>query len=115
INEHVKWELTRIVSDKAEGRSPYKTYGHLLDVNVGLGRFTSQTFSGAPRILDTECHLKYHSLLGIGTASLALWRLRGYIQKKLGNARIPEKFDVFKTDTNFPDLSDLPIENDYWF
>lgn len=114
INGHVHWRLDQLKSDEQERDSPYKTFGHLLDINMGLGRFASQTFSGTPNIANTECHIRTHSLLGIGTASIALWRLRGYIQKKLGDARIPEKFDVFHTHASFPNLSALPIADDYW-
>ncbi len=100
---------------ESEDNAPYPTLGQLLNIHAGLTRFTSQTFSGTSRILESECHLRGHSLLGIGVASLALVHLRDFIQNSLGAARLPERFAAFASVTdNVPDLCDLKIADPYW-
>lgn len=63
----------------------------LLNLNAALSRFASQTFSGIPPIESTECHFWIHSLLGTGSANIALDRLAGWVQHILGEARLPER------------------------
>jgi len=49
----------------------------LLGMNAALSRFSSQAFSGVPPIQATECHFWIHSLLGTGSANIALANLVG--------------------------------------
>jgi hypothetical protein len=100
---------------ESEDNAPYPTLGQLLNIHAGLTRFTSQTFSGTSRILETECHLRGHSLLGIGVASIGLAHLREFIQNSLGAARLPERFAAFERVTeDVPDLCELRISEDFW-
>ncbi len=67
-----------------------------VDANAALSRFTSQAFSGVSPIRETECHFWTHSLLGTGIANLALMKIRRFITKTLGEARIPHQIRLFK-------------------
>jgi hypothetical protein len=68
----------------------------LVDANAALSRFTSQMFSGIPRICETECHFWTHSLLGTGVAHLALLKIRRFITLTLGEARIPDQIKLLE-------------------
>ena len=77
----------------------------LMSLNAALSRFTSQAFSGIPPILQTECHFWIHSLLGTGTANLALTQLTRWIGSILGEARLREQISALKDNTsNVPSL-----------
>lgn len=57
---------------------------HLKDVTAAVARLSSQCFSGVSPIVLTECHFWIHSLLGIGTATLALQRISSFVEDALG-------------------------------
>jgi hypothetical protein len=100
---------------ESEDNAPYPALGQLLNIHAGLTRFTSQTFSGTSRILESECHLRGHSLLGIGVANIGLAHLREFIQSSLGAARLPERFAALSRITeDVPDLCKLKINDDFW-
>lgn len=67
-------------------------HGHLVNTNAALSRYTSQTYAGIPPLLETECHYWTHSLLGIGIPSLALVRIRRFIQNLLESTKFIERF-----------------------
>ena len=71
----------------------------LLSMNAALSRFSSQAFSGTPPIEGTECHFWIHSLLGTGSANIALANLVASIQKVLGEARLPERLIALENKT----------------
>lgn len=97
IEKYCKGELTAL-----------EIHGPLLTVNAALARFSSQAFSGMPPIDTTECHFWTHSLLGTGCANLALSNLAKYVQKTLGEARIPERIAALKENkTEVPNLTQL--------
>ncbi|MER9730887.1 hypothetical protein [Mesorhizobium sp. M0217] len=75
----------------------------LLSMNAALSRFSSQAFSGISPILATECHFWIHSLLGTGSANIALANLVDSIQQVLGEARLPERLGLLEGKT-----SDVP-------
>lgn len=80
----------------------------LLSMNAALSRFSSQAFSGVPPILGTECHFWIHSLLGTGSANIALDNLVSAIQQVLGEARLPERLALLETKTaGVPDKTRL--------
>ncbi|HEX7855927.1 MAG TPA: hypothetical protein VF503_19755 [Sphingobium sp.] len=83
----------------------------LLSMNAALSRFSSQAFSGIPPIQGTECHFWIHSLLGTGSANIALANLVDSIQQVLGDARIPDRLEMLahKT-TSVPDKMELVNE-----
>jgi hypothetical protein len=93
----------------------YGLLGQLLMINAGLSRFSSQTFAGTVPISETECHFWTHSLLGIGVPSIGLWRITDFLERKLGQARLPERFarlDHFAG--RIPDLCRLDINDPFW-
>lgn len=55
--------------------------GLLVTTNAALSRYTSQTYAGTSPIIESECHYYTHSLLGIGTASLALTQIRRFVER----------------------------------
>lgn len=80
---------------------------HLTVLNAGLSRFSSQTFSGASPIAETECHFWLHSLLGIGVASIALRNIRVFVQRVLGEANLAGYLaSLGSVTTKVPDLMD---------
>jgi hypothetical protein len=80
----------------------------LLSMNAALSRFSSQAFSGIPPILGTECHFWIHSLLGTGSANIALSNLVDTIQQTIGDARLPERLAALETKTkNVPNKERL--------
>lgn len=84
----------------------YQALGQLLTINAGISRFASQTHAGTSPIFETECHFWSHSLLGIGTATLGLWKLRAFLQKTLGEQRLPQRFSALRSiKTAVPNLS----------
>jgi hypothetical protein len=109
--------ITRAATDHA-GR---KGNGHdlpaialLVDANAALSRFTSQMFSGFSPILETECHFWTHSLLGTGVANLALVKIRRFISRKLGEARIPGQIEMLRTVTNSAIMSEVLEDGAIW-
>lgn len=87
-------------------------YLRLLNINAALSRFTSQAFSGIPPVIQTECHYWVHSLLGTGSANIAISRLATHIRRTLGEARIPERLAAMETRLDkvpsFDDTSTKP-------
>jgi len=80
----------------------------LQTMNAALSRFSSQAFSGIPPIRGTECHFWIHSLLGTGSANLALASVVASIQNVLGKALIPERLKLLEEVTNgTPTTADL--------
>jgi hypothetical protein len=80
----------------------------LLSANAALSRFSSQALSGTPPLEATECHFWIHSLLGTGSANIALATLVSSIQQIMGEARIPERLAALEKRTvGIPDLDDL--------
>jgi hypothetical protein len=83
----------------------------LLTMNAAMSRFSSQAFSGIPPIRGTECHFWIHSLLGTGSANLALASVVGSVQLVLGEARLPERLrQLSKITAKVPDSSDLTAD-----
>jgi len=80
----------------------------LLTMNAALSRFSSQAFSGIPPIRGTECHFWIHSLLGTGSANIALASVVASIQNVLGKALLPERLrELEKVTAGTPDASQL--------
>ncbi|MFC3439766.1 hypothetical protein ACFOKF_00830 [Sphingobium rhizovicinum] len=83
----------------------------LLTMNAAMSRFASQAFSGIPPIRGTECHFWIHSLLGTGSANLALASVVASVQLVLGEARLPERLrQLASITTKIPDSSDLTAD-----
>jgi len=87
----------------------------LTNLNAALSRFASQAFSGTSPIQETECHFWNHSLLGIGVANSALRNLSRFVQVKLAEVKIPQRFERLTSITDgFPSLTSLHYKDDYW-
>jgi len=85
----------------------------MLSMNAAMSRFSSQAFSGVPPILATECHFWIHSLLGTGSANLALSNLVRSIQNVLGESRLAERLEKLSIITdNVPDNRALVLDAD---
>ena len=83
----------------------YKVLGRMAIINAGLSRFAAQTFSGTTRITETECHYWSHSLLGVGTANTALWRIQKFLREKVGEARLHLRFKKYADGPNEKNLA----------
>lgn len=94
--------------------STLEVHSRLLASNAAISRFSSQAFSGVPPIIGTECHFWIHSLLGTGSANIALSRLVGWLQKLLGEADLPQRIAELESDTlGVPSLADLASDAQY--
>jgi hypothetical protein len=80
----------------------------LVNVNAHLSRHVSQTFSGTSPIMASECPFLSHSLLGTGIASLALVRIRRFVELAVGNIDWIERLEVLK-DKNYDDFIEKGI------
>lgn len=114
-------QASAIITQAAADHAGRKGNGHdlpaialLIDANAALSRFTSQMFSGFSPILETECHFWTHSLLGTGVANLALVKIRRFISRKLGEARIPEQIDVLRTVTDTAIMTGVLEDGTIW-
>lgn len=102
-------------AEAQKNTTPYRLLGQLLMVNAGLSRFSSQTFAGTVPVSETECHFWTHSFLGIGVASIGLWKLTEFLEKTLGSARLPERFAELRTvNQDVPDLCILDVNSSFW-
>ena len=76
-------------------QTPNKTtpvkQGLLAIANAALSRYTSQTYAGTSPVLESECHYYSHSLLGIGTASLALTQIRRFVGRAVETTRLTDR------------------------
>ena len=89
--------------------------GQLVKGNAALSRFTSQTLTGTSPILETESHYWTHSLLGIGIASLALWRIRQFVEKAYALSRFEERLDALRTvEPAGTPLTGLSSRDPFW-
>jgi len=106
--------LGEALSKKFEARlrrdnaGPFQTLGSLLTVNAALSRFSSKSLSCTSPILERECHLWTHSLLGIGTASIGLRNLVRFFEDTIGEVRIPQRVLALRHETDsVPNLQTL--------
>lgn len=106
-----------ILSDVREGdfSSDYDAQSLMTKINAGVSRLSSQTFSGFSPISKTECHYWTHSLLGTGTANLALLEILTFIREKLGTFRIPQKLRKIEPDKRLFDLTSINFANEIWY
>jgi hypothetical protein len=85
--------------DESDFNEIYELQGKIININGALSRFSSQTFSGTSPIEHTECHFWVHSLLGTGSANLAIIQLVGFIDRCFAEARIPQRFGALAKRT----------------
>lgn len=78
-----------------DGPVPVK-HGLLTTANAALSRYTAETYAGTSPVLSNECHYCTHSLLGIGTASLALVQIRRFVERVIEETRLIERVKRLK-------------------
>lgn len=101
-------------SKQADSQTITNVRASLVLMNSALSRFSSQTFSGISPITSTSCHLATHSLLGTGTANLALDCLVGTIVASLGSALLPERVIALKSlESNFKTYDELSSHKNF--
>lgn len=89
--------------------------GSLVIANAALSRFSSQTFCGTSPIVETEAHFWTHSLLGIGTATLALIRTRQFVDDALTRARFAPRLRALSQVAPHPvPLLSLRSTDTFW-
>ncbi len=99
---------------QTDGQDWLDLQARLLSMNAALSRFAAQTLSGIPPIVNTECHFWIHSLLGAGSANLALARLAGYVHSILASAHLPERIDALRKNTeDVPDYEQLTADIEF--
>ncbi len=87
----------------------------LVNANAALSRHSSQAFAGTSPIAETECHYFTHSLLGIGTASLALVRIRRFVERVFSHARIIERVSLLEVaPPHSTSLMSLSSQDEHW-
>ena len=87
----------------------------LVNINAALSRFTSQTFAGISPIIETECHFWTHSLLGVGLATQALWKLRRFIARAGARAQLVDRLErMSKVAPQTVPLNKLSIDHPFW-
>ena len=62
--------------------------GVLTIASAAVSRHASQTYAGTSPILETECYLAPFSLLGIGAASMALWKVRWFVERAFASCAL---------------------------
>lgn len=102
--------------NEATEEDHYALLGQMTMVNAALSRFTSQAFSGATPLTDTESHFWTHSLLGTGVANIALWRFCNFIFARVGEARLPQRLEALADHRIDVDgrLENLAERADWW-
>ena len=71
--------------------TPTEKLQSLSIASVALSYHHWQTYAGSPPIMENRPHLATHSLLGIGSASIALENLARYLENIFDNAMIPQR------------------------
>lgn len=90
-------------------------HGLLTIANAAMSRYSSQTFAGTSPILETESHVWSHSLLGLGIASLALRRIREFIETVFSSAGIFERIKLLREIKADPNPLYQILSNDsFW-
>ena len=104
-------------ADPERGDLVYELLGLLTNINAALSRQTSQSFSGTSPIAETESHYWTHSLLGTGTANLALWKLTTVVLRLLGRLRLPQRIAALDKFTDLPEprLERLGDLDPFWY
>ena len=81
----------------AGNRGHYDVLGEVITVNSALSRMYTQQLAGSSPVLDRECGIAVESLLGIGTAVLALQNVRRFLQSTFDGALLAQRFQTLST------------------
>lgn len=89
--------------------------GTITNAYAAISRHNNQTYSGTSPILETECSFSSHSLLGVGTVSLALARVRRFVADRIGEANYFARLEALKQEKCQPLFwKKLSPSADYW-
>ncbi|MGA9762002.1 MAG: hypothetical protein WBQ14_06245 [Gaiellaceae bacterium] len=84
----------------------------LIQINSALSYFATQALSGAIPLLERRSLIRRNSLLGVGTATLALTRLTSSIEYAFAQGALEDVIgDLAKTGRPLPGLERLPDYN----
>jgi hypothetical protein len=87
----------------------------LVNINAALSRLTSQTYSGISPILETECHFFTHSLLAVGTATMAIANFRRFIEDRVHESRLIGRLKCLAKQPPWTfDLMSLGTAHEFW-
>lgn len=75
--------LGELLSDPRLKSNQVARHGLLTVANSALARHLAQTYNGRSPILDGSFYYQRHSLLGIGVVSLALYKVRRFVQEAI--------------------------------
>jgi hypothetical protein len=99
----------------ASNKAIYDVFSDITVINSGLTRFSSQTFAGITPIEQTEGHIWSHSLLGNGIPNYALFKIRKFVEEKIGELRIPVIIELLQYITDdVPNLLNINALDDFW-
>ena len=111
-----EYSRERIASDRSlVDKVVHQNTDRLVQVNAALSYVSTQALSGAVPILDRRSLIRRHSLLGIGTAVLALTRLTHFIERAFASSAIDHALSQIGSGNDgvligpIPDLAMLPL------
>lgn len=105
--------LRKILSNKDLSASEKQTY--LVNSNAILSRQTSQSHAGTSPILCRESHYWSHSLLGIGTATLALENVTRFVSSVVLSSELIARFETFESHKPLEKSPlSIPIDSELW-
>lgn len=90
-------------------RRLHQRVGQLVQINSALSYVISQAFSGTFPLRESECQIRRHSLLGIGTAINALSSLARFVERVFEAYPVDETIDQFYDLAPGIDISPLTI------
>ena len=107
--EEVTWQKAKGSEKRYYGFS--NLLNQLVNLNFGLNQLINQ--AGVVTPLDRfRCDQLDHSLLGTGTANLALFNIYAFLHNRVGLARIDKRFEALDPSTHRPPTWDL--HNSFW-
>ncbi len=94
-----------------ELREHYDVLGEVITVNSALSRMCTQQLAGSSPVFRSECGIAVESLLGIGTAVLALQNVRRFLQGTFDDALLAqrlERLDQYRQDFALVNIDRAP-------
>lgn len=90
----------RLLVDK--NIQPLIKHGLIVNANGALSHFLAQCLTGISPIIENECPIWDHSLLGIGVASRALFNIKTFLQDTISEPGLLESIAMLKKSSGFP-------------
>lgn len=105
----------RLLEEPPIGNDTVIQHGLLTVVNNALARHYSQTYSGRGPIIERDFYYQDNSLLGVGSVSLALFKVRKFIERAFDSTRmlgIISRFDQISAAAE--PLYQLLSDDQFW-